>query len=91
MNFLLDSHLLLWATTEPQRLSDAADALIRDAGNSLYFSVVSIWEVVIKAAKHRSTFTVDRVLLAQAKVEGIPLVTVDEELVAYPAPVICVP
>lgn len=59
MNLLLDTHILLWAAYEPARLSANARAMLTDPNNTLYFSVASLWEVVIKSALGRPDFTVD--------------------------------
>jgi PIN domain nuclease of toxin-antitoxin system len=48
MKLLLDTHLLLWAAGEPERLSAGARALIDDPANELFFSAASLWEVVTK-------------------------------------------
>ena len=48
MKYLLDTHVLLWAASQPDRLSNAARALIDSRDNELHFSAASIWEVVIK-------------------------------------------
>ncbi len=127
MNLLLDTHMLLWAAagTLPQQ----AEFLLSDDRNLLFFSPVSIWEIVIKSKLGRPDFHVDpvmlyngllgaqyqelliksshtlavlglpmlhkdpfdRLLLAQAKYEGISLVTSDKILQGYPAPVIFIP
>ena len=59
MKLLLDTHVLLWAAYEPERLSDKAQRLLSDPSSSLYFSVASLWEVAIKSALGRSDFQVD--------------------------------
>jgi PIN domain nuclease of toxin-antitoxin system len=125
VKLLLDTHLLLWAAGQPERLSKAARELIEAADNELIFSTASLWEVVIKRGLGREDFQVDarvlrrglldngytelpigsehvvaieslpplhkdpfdRVLIAQALVEGIILVTTDETVARYPAPV----
>ena len=56
---LLDTQLLLWAAAAPERLPKSAHVLIEDADNALLFSVVSLWEVVIKAGLGRLDFRVD--------------------------------
>jgi len=63
VKLLLDTHLLLWAASDPGRLPEAAKALITDEGNDLFFSAASIWEVVIKSALGRDDFEVDAHLL----------------------------
>lgn len=121
MKLLLDTHLLLWAATAPQRLSAEALALFNNLDNELYFSSVSIWEVAIKRGLNRDDFQLDvrefrrglidngylelpmsslhavaidtlpavhrdpfdRMLVAQARVEGIPFFTSDAVLAQY--------
>ena len=121
MKLLLDTHLLLWAATAPQRLSVEAQGLFNDPDNELYFSAVSIWEVAIKRGLDRPDFQLDvrsfrrglidnsyielpmsslhavaidilpavhrdpfdRMLVAQASVEGFPLITSDAVLTQY--------
>lgn len=124
MKLLLDTHLLLWAAGQPERLSGEARALIDAAENELFFSAASIWEVVIKRALGRDDLTVDarllrrglldngyneltiasehvvaieslpvihkdpfdRMLVAQATVEGMTFLTADPILAQYPGP-----
>ena len=59
MKLLLDTHVLLWAAGDSPRLSTAAKNLIADHGNSLIFSVASIWEVVVKHMLGRADFRAD--------------------------------
>jgi PIN domain nuclease of toxin-antitoxin system len=59
MKLLLDTHLLLWAAGMPGRLSAAARERIESPDNALFFSVASIWEVVIKRGLDRPDFQVD--------------------------------
>ena len=122
MTYLLDTHALLWAAGEPQRLTPETQDLLRDPATELTFSTASIWEVVIKSALGRSDFRVDprqlrdgllrngygelairsdhtlavgqlppihndpfdRILVAQAQVENITLLTMDAQLARYP-------
>ncbi|MCC7006007.1 MAG: type II toxin-antitoxin system VapC family toxin [Ottowia sp.] len=63
MRYLLDTHVLLWAAGQHDRLSAAAQALLNDQQNQLFFSSASIWEVVIKRALGRSDFVADPRLL----------------------------
>ena len=59
MRLLIDTHLLLWILTSPDRVSQAARDFVLDGQNELLFSVVSVWEIVIKAGLGRSDFSVD--------------------------------
>lgn len=125
MTILVDTHLLLWAAGEPQKLSAGARALLEEPGQTLWFSAVSLWEVAIKHRLGREDFRVeprrlrrglldngwrelpitsehaiathdlpalhkdpfDRMLLAQAHVEGVTLVTSDDVVAQYPGAV----
>ena len=59
MKLLLDTHLLLWAAGEPQKLSAKARRLLADTNNELMFSAASLWEVAIKRGLGRADFQVD--------------------------------
>ena len=52
MNLLLDTHILIWALNDDERLPEKAKEMILDADNVIYYSSVSVWEVSIKHALH---------------------------------------
>lgn len=121
MRLLLDTHLLLWAAGQVEKLSSTALALLSDTDNELLFSSASLWEITIKKGLGRSDFRADprrlwrmllahgyqelpvagvhaiaverlptlhkdpfdRILIAQAREEGLILLTVDESVIAY--------
>jgi len=121
VKLLLDTHLLLWAAGQPEKLSNAALTLIEAPENQLMFSAASLWEIAVKAGLGREDFVVmpglvrrglldngyeelpvssvhavaltglpaihkdpfDRILVAQAQVEGIVLVTSDDTVSQY--------
>lgn len=56
MKLLLDTHLLLWAAGQPERLSAAARKLLNDPHNDLLFSAASLWEIAIKNSLGREDF-----------------------------------
>lgn len=71
---LLDTHLVLWAAFEPERLSAKAGKLLRSREVPLAFSLATLWEVAIKTSLGRSGFAVDplklhRALLAEGFIE----------------------
>ncbi len=70
MKLLLDTHLLLWAAGQPDRLPAKARALIDDRDNELVFSPASIWEVVIKHGLRRADFQVDARLLRRGLLDN---------------------
>lgn len=59
MKLLLDTHLLIWVAADHPSLADEARAVIDDEDNTLYFSVASMWEIVIKSGLGRDDFQVD--------------------------------
>ena len=121
MRLLLDTHILLWAAGEPEKLSKGTRTLLSTSDNSLFFSAASIWEIVIKLKLGREDFKIDpyrlrkmlvvhgyeelpvtaehalrvdslpllhkdpfdRLLLAQSRVEGLVLLTVDATVSQY--------
>jgi len=125
LKLLLDTHVLLWAAQGLERLPLEAQRLMCVSENALFFSVASLWEVVIKHSLGRDDFKAppqllrrclldngyaelpirsehvvaiealpplhkdpfDRLLVAQATVEGMLLLTADERLAGYPGPI----
>ena len=54
--FLLDTNVLLAALIAPERLTDEALVWLRDPGNEILFSAVSIWEIAIQRSLERDGF-----------------------------------
>lgn len=48
MRILLDTHVALWAIVDSPQLPARARKLILDAGNEIFVSAASIWEIAIK-------------------------------------------
>jgi PIN domain nuclease of toxin-antitoxin system len=70
MKLLLDTHLLLWASGEPKRLSTAARKMLENQDNELLFSAASLWEVTIKRGLGRRDFQVDPRLLRRGLLDN---------------------
>ena len=125
MKLLLDTHLILWAASSPEKLSQEFSQILLNEKNILYFSSASLWEISIKTTLGRSDFQVDagvlrrnlldnnylelpiggthavfvqslpnlhkdpfdRMLIAQASIEGITLFTSDALVAKYPGPI----
>ncbi|MBR1813591.1 MAG: type II toxin-antitoxin system VapC family toxin [Lachnospiraceae bacterium] len=51
MNLLLDTHIAIWALDDAPQLSEKARELILDPNNTIYYSTVSVWEVMLKHAR----------------------------------------
>ena len=70
MKLLLDTHLLLWAAGNPDRLPDAARGLLEDPQNEPIFSAASLWEVAVKHGLGRADFRVDARLLRRGLLDN---------------------
>lgn len=127
MNILCDTHVLLWFLDgQLNRFSAAAQVLLADEDNTLYFSDASIWEIAIKFRQCRPDFPYDpmhivdalqdqafvqvpirlrhvletvqlppihgdpfdRLLLAQARVERLFMLTADRRVLQYQDPLL---
>ena len=89
MRLLLDTHIILWAGEEPERLSARTQAMIMDEDVTPVFSAVNIWEVAIKRALKRREFESDPDALRQSLLdlgyEDLPVTSQHVlELVALP-------
>lgn len=51
MNYLLDTHVLLWFRFEPERLAPKHRAILADRSAMKFISVISIWEISLKFAR----------------------------------------
>ena len=49
MNLLLDTHIFIWAYSAPHKLTPTVLNALNDPANTLHLSVVSMWEMQIKA------------------------------------------
>lgn len=123
MNYLLDTHTVLWALTNPARLGPEARGVLESGASEIVVSAVTAWEIATKhrlgklpqadvliaaypshIAKlqaqqlpitqehalaagrlnwsHRDPF--DRILVAQAMLESMTLLTNDTVITAMP-------
>jgi PIN domain nuclease of toxin-antitoxin system len=48
VRLLLDTHVFLWAVSDPDRLKAEARAAIEDGTNEIFVSVVTAWEIALK-------------------------------------------
>ncbi len=48
MNYLLDTHALLWALFDDEQLSNNASAIITNPDNAIFISFISFWEIALK-------------------------------------------
>jgi PIN domain nuclease of toxin-antitoxin system len=48
MNYLVDTHILLWSFLETDKLSKEIKSILLDENNLIYYSHISLWEISIK-------------------------------------------
>jgi len=48
VKLLLDTHVVLWAATDPDRLEAEARAALEDGSHDALVSIVTAWEIAIK-------------------------------------------
>ena len=53
MQYLLDTHALLWAAGDPRQLSERVTEIVLDQRNKLYLSAASGWEIALLHRLHR--------------------------------------
>ena len=70
MNFLLDTHILIWAAISPHKISSELASLLSDPSNHLYFSSASIWEISIKESLGKRDFKVSSKKLYDGLIEN---------------------
>ena len=58
MRLLLDTHIALWAVSEPTRLKQLAQEQIVNPDNDVLISLVSLWEIAIKRSTGRARIDV---------------------------------
>lgn len=74
MKLLLDTHALIWAATDVDRLSVRAADAIRDPNNDVHVSAITGWEIAIKRARGRLQFPdVDRTMLESLRLTELPV------------------
>ena len=56
MEYLLDTHTLIWALCDPNKLSAEVQNIISDEDNKIFVSIASLWEIAIKNGKNPSAF-----------------------------------
>jgi|SRR5579872_3910373 len=119
MKYLLDTHIILWWLTTPNKIHKKAQKIIKDKSNSVYVSSASLWEMAIKKSIGRLTLPYnlieiiavenfkilpvsaeeslgvadlpmhhtdpfDRLMIMQAKLNDLIIITRDSKFAEYP-------
>lgn len=69
MRVLTDTHVLLWALLQPERLDVVRRDVLESPEHQVFFSAVNIWEIAIKRALDRLDFDVEPDVIHRAAVE----------------------
>ena len=74
MNLSLDTHVLLWTLSAPERLSKVARNAIEDPANIVFVSAAVAWEIEIKSALGKLRAPSDLLnQLAAANLQELPI------------------
>lgn len=119
MKYLLDTHVILWWFTTPEKIKLKAQQIIKDKSNIIFLSSASFWEMAIKKSIGKLTLPhnlletataegfkflpimpeeglgvadlpflhsdpFDRLLIIQAKLHDLVIITNDSKIIEYP-------
>ncbi|TAE29824.1 MAG: type II toxin-antitoxin system VapC family toxin [Cytophagales bacterium] len=79
MTYLLDTHTLIWATTDPEKLSPAVRQILEDSVHTVLVSSISFWEIALKHSIQRITLNglMPEDFVEAAKKTGFELINLD--------------
>ena len=72
MKLLLDTHIILWSTSEPERLPLWIIDKLEDPDGERWFSPISVWEILLLAEKKRILLQGDRIKAVRNIFRRIP-------------------
>ena len=72
MRLLLDTHIILWSIAEPDNLTQNIKEELENDSNELWFSPISIWEIILLAEKRRISLGSDTVKAVREIFRAIP-------------------
>lgn len=77
MQYLLDTHVILWWFISPEKIKAKAQKIIRDRSNKIFLSSASFWEMAIK--KNLGRLTLPHNLLETAAMENFKILPIMPE------------
>jgi PIN domain nuclease of toxin-antitoxin system len=78
MRLLLDTHAFIWWDSDPGQPSAPALTALRDPSNEVWLSVVSVWEMTIKAQLGKLTLRLPLAdIVSQQQANGLRVLAVD--------------
>ena len=86
MNYLVDTHILLWSLFSPQRLSKKIRSILTDPKNAINVSLISLWEISLKYSLNKLEISQEALNLVPQSVEKMGFIFLSpqpEELVQF--------
>ncbi len=78
--YLIDTHILLWLVSEPEKLSTITQQIISNLDNSIFISLISFWEIAIKTSigklEFRTSIKELELLVFQKDISILPLTSI---------------
>ncbi|MBF8249552.1 MAG: hypothetical protein HW400_153 [Candidatus Levybacteria bacterium] len=84
MNYLVDTHVFLWAISAPEKLSKKAKSLLLDVDSTKYISLITFWEISLKFSTGKIDLKggLPENMLFMAKRVGLEVLTLDVDTVS---------
>jgi PIN domain nuclease of toxin-antitoxin system len=73
LRLLLDTHIILWSAAEPEKLPQDITNELESDSNELWFSSISVWEILLLAEKDRISLGQDIVKSVREIFRRVPL------------------
>jgi PIN domain nuclease of toxin-antitoxin system len=73
LKLLLDTHIILWSAAEPERLPHTITKELGREANELWYSPISVWEILLLAEKGHIELGADIVTSVRRIFQKIPL------------------
>lgn len=71
MNFLIDTHIFLWAIFEPEKIPKKIKASILNRESTVYISIITFWEISLK-------FTLSKIDLKGILPDNLPAIALKD-------------
>ena len=73
LKLLLDTHVILWSAAEPERFPQNIAVELENESNELWFSPISVWEILLLAEKGRVILEADHKMSIRKMLQSLPI------------------
>lgn len=80
MKILLDTHVLVWALSSPEKIKPKVQDLLVDTDNIVFVSIASLWELQIKKSLNKISLPDD--FISQLQENGFELLDINYKHIA---------